>query len=106
MSQAKISEVFSKIVHLAQAVKAKPMNKYAACWEHRIDDDWSIAVNGHPTQKETEGGCTVPPFSAYIEWNGFPAGILGMNGGMLVAGSGANEDTLIEALDAAIAGAA
>lgn len=65
-------------------------------WESKIDDHWTIKCNGH---KETMEG--VPPFCWYIEYNGWPAGIIKLRGeGVIAAGEGANEKTLIAAIEA------
>ena len=92
------SELFCEIVKLAEAEQATPLNKFPGCWECKVDELWLLAINGHEEPKTTAGGATVPPFECYLEFNGFPAGFVGPFGGVMAAGSAANEDTLIEAL--------
>ena len=62
-----------------------------------VDDRWVVKVNGHREQVES-----VPPFSALLEFNGWPAGIIDPFGGTIAAGELANEDTFIAAMEAAI----
>ncbi len=78
--------------------------KLGPVWEHQVDKQWYFAVN---RSKETQ---TVKRTSLvdigrgeiYIEYNGWPAGTIDPKGGIIAAGEGANEDTFIAALDAAI----
>lgn len=56
---------------------------------------WRITVNG---TRETVDHA--PPFHLVVLWNGWPAGIVGPGEGIIAAGELANEDTLIEALQA------
>lgn len=64
---------------------------------------WRIIVNGNKSMR-TYGVDGTPvkltPFSAVIYWNGWPAGIIDMTGGVIAAGEGANEDALIESIKA------
>lgn len=53
---------------------------------------WTIGVNG--TSLTILG---VPPYHAMLEWNGFPAGIISAQGGIVAAGEVANEDTFCAA---------
>ncbi len=93
------------IADLAQALGAAPLTKHAGCWEVQVDSNWFLAVNGHRAPVPTTtlaAAFDVPPFHAYVEWNGWPAAVIHpLAGGPIVAGSLANEDSLIEALRAA-----
>lgn len=84
--------------HGAQSIKDLP-----GCWEVQIDARWWIAVNGHDVPTPcSRGGEPVPPWSAYIEFNGWPAGLISArDGGCLAAGELANEATFRAALAAA-----
>ena len=94
-----IPECFNKVAELAIKLGAAPLNKHPGCWEYDVDDQWSIKLNGHDT--ETDG---IPPFLLAVSYNGWPAGIVSpTEGGVIAAGTSANEDTFIEALDRAIA---
>jgi hypothetical protein len=95
-----MSEVFFEIVQLGMAAGAERINELPGCWEYQVSDGWWIAVNGHREPKTCSKGAEVPPFHAYVEWCGFPAGIVGPRGGVIAAGEAANEDTLIGALRA------
>lgn len=80
---------------------AAPLSKFEACWEKQIDDQWWIAMNGHLEPKKCSHGPEVKPFNCYVEFNGWPAGILDPFGGIIAAGDCANEDAFIDALKAA-----
>jgi hypothetical protein len=109
-----IKEAFMAVVELAEALGVERIDRLPGCWEHKVDAQWFIAVNGHTTPKAIRGfaggAAAMPgevlfidPLHVYLEFNGFPAGIIGMRSGLLAAGSAANEDTLIAALRAATA---
>jgi len=99
------SEAFSLIVTLALATGAKSIVDLPGCWEHQIDAQWWVAVNGHKKPRMCSTGTDVPPFTAYLTFNEWPAGFIDVHGGILAAGAAANEDTLCEALVAALAAA-
>lgn len=62
--------------------------------------EWEIAFNGTGEQKnKTEEHPALPPFNAFVKFNGWPAGIIGPDGGPLAAGAAANEDTFIAAIE-------
>lgn len=65
----KISEAFSLIAEIAIATGNAPITKFDDCWEIRIDDRWSFAVNGHAHERPCSFGGVVPPFSAYVQFN-------------------------------------
>lgn len=75
-------------------------------WIHKLDENWTIAVNGHPTKEivKPEGCmlCDLPGYHAAVWWNGWIAGIFNAYYGQIAAGTSANEETLIAALDKAI----
>jgi hypothetical protein len=103
-----ICEAFMAIAELAIALGASPFNKFPGCWEHQVDDQWWVAVNGHREKKQCrhEGGMSatgadVSPFNAYVEYNGWCAGVISPCGGAFADGSCANEDEFIAALKAA-----
>ena len=95
-------EAFSKIVELLLAKGFKSIKDLPACAEIEIDERWWVAVNGHPEQTKCSKGTEVPPFTAYIEFNGWPAGCIDPGGGCMAAGAIANEDELIAAIEAAL----
>lgn len=91
-----------RIVELAEAIGVKAINNLPGCWEVQVDDRWRIAVNAHTDGRKTESGVDVPGGHFYVEFNGWPAGLLTFRGGTIAAGEAANEDTFIAALDARI----
>jgi hypothetical protein len=63
--------------------------------------EWQITINGTEKDKpETDSHPKLPRFAVYVEFNGWPAGIIDPAGGLLAAGAAANEDTLIAAIEA------
>lgn len=92
------------IAQLAIKHDAGPLYKHDGCWEHQVDSRWWIAVNGHKQPMPCSHGPEVEPYHAYIEFNGWPAGIINPFEGTLATGEAANEQTLCEALEKAIAG--
>lgn len=93
-----VSEAFMAIVELGTALGIPPLCQHVGCWEHRLDDRWFIAVNGHRTPMKTAAGVEVPPFTAYVERDGWPAGLINPSGGAMVGYDGEAEDELIAAL--------
>jgi hypothetical protein len=98
-----LSALFLKIAELAEAIGLRSIKSLPGCWEFQIDGTWWIAVNGHDEPMATsKGGTPVPPFMAYVEFNGWPAGLLDPYGGMLAAGTIANEAALTRAIETTI----
>lgn len=93
-----IAEAFVRIVELAEALGVQRINELPACWEHQVDEQWRIHINAHRHQVKAESGAEVPPRSCYIEFNGWPAGVITPVNGWIAAGEAANERTFIEAL--------
>ena len=98
----RISEVMSLAVELGIALGVTNVAAIPGCWECVVDDDWTIAINGHREPTPWRGG-DVPPFHLAIEWHGFPVGFAGFRGGVIAAGELANENTLCAALRARLA---
>lgn len=61
-----------------------------------VDSTWKITFNGCPEERQS-----IAPFHILVEYNGFPAGIIGPGDGVIAAGERANEDAFIAALKAA-----
>lgn len=100
--RAQPCEAFVRLCELAQALKIKPLPEHPACWEHQVDERWWICINGHKDgPRKNSDGFDVPPFECVLKYNGWPAGMFGPFGGIVAAGSCANEGTFIEALVAA-----
>lgn len=68
-------------------------------WRRDIGAHWKVAMNGSAETRKFEG-CPLDPYSIFVEFNGFPAGIINPAGGVIAAGSLANEDTFIAAIEA------
>jgi hypothetical protein len=96
-----VSAVFAGIVELAIAKGAQSIRDLPGCWEMQIDAEWWVAVNGHAETTPCSHGAEVAPYTAYLEYNGWPAGIVNPKGGIVAAGEAANEGTLLRALEAA-----
>jgi hypothetical protein len=66
-----------------------------------VDELWQCWVNGHRETLYTEDGAAVEPYHAYVEFNGWPAGIVSAAGCEFVAGALANVATFVAAVEAA-----
>lgn len=98
-----ICEAFGKVAELCMARHEEPLTKYPGCWECTIDEHWKIAVNGHAEPKVCSlSTLPIEPFHCFIDFNGWPAGLMSPYGGTIAAGEAANEVTFIEAVNAAI----
>lgn len=98
-----IAEPFALVLALANALGVSHINELPACWEHQVDEQWWIAVNGHPfaqkaTPPDAPAPLDVPPFHCVVTYNGWPAGLFDPRGGIIAAGDGANEFAFSEAL--------
>lgn len=86
------------LLKLTEKEGVKNIREAEGCYEKEIDEQWWIAINPHDEKLKCSHGPVVEPFTMYVEFNGWPAGIVTMNGGMFAAGSAANEDAFIDAL--------
>lgn len=97
MNDQPLSSVFWLITELATQLGVSKINQLEGCWVCQVDEQWLLAVNAHPTETKYNEA-NVLPFCAWIEYNGWPAGMINPFEGVIAAGEGANEDTLITAL--------
>jgi hypothetical protein len=97
-----ISAVFARICDLGIALGHSDLKSRPGCLELQVDEQWWIALNPHAEERECSRDVRVPWFTAYVEFNGWPAGFFGASGGVIAAVSAANEDALIEALEVRI----
>ena len=101
-----LCEMFAKVCELGIALGVTDLVKREGAWVHKVDDQWIFAVNPHDetldVKPEGTMGCHIPFGHVAVWYNGWLAGILAPNGGEFAAGSGANEDTFIAALDIAL----
>ena len=94
---------FAKLCELCIALGQAPATKHPDCWVHQVNEQWAIAFNAHAEPKACSLGVTVKPIHCYVQFNGWPAGVFTPYGGQIAAGECANEETFLEAMDAAIA---
>jgi hypothetical protein len=95
--------VFGRACELGMALGWENISMDEGCRELQVDVHWWFAINPHKEPTRSSRGVMVQPQQIYFEWNGFPAGMVSSIGGILVQGELANETTLLEALDLAIA---
>lgn len=76
---------------LAQRLGVSNISALPGCWEVQVDPRWYFAVNPHLEPVICSEGVTVEPGFAYVQFNGFPAGVVGIDGeGTFAAGDEAN----------------
>ncbi len=90
--------VFLAIVDYGLARDVTNIKDLPGCWESQVDDQWWFALNPHKEPMECSRKTTVPPITAYLEFNGWPAGLFDPDGGCIAAGDIANRDTFLAAL--------
>ncbi len=97
------------ICELHQKDGAVPISKLPGLWYRKLNETWSIWVNGHmetSLHAESKDGCgmEVEPGDVYVEYNGWPAGTFSLitGEGIIAAGEGANYRTFCDALREAI----
>lgn len=102
-----VSAVFAELCELAIRSGGKAICQLAGCWEVDFAGDrggrWFAALNGHGKPVACSRGAEVPSYTWYLEWNGWPAGLVNAAGGMMAAGSEANEERLLAAVRAVLA---
>jgi hypothetical protein len=97
-----LSTTFMAIAEYALATGAAPIKD--KLWHVKLDKSWEFVVNGFMEEKETgpfgQSRCShkIGPAECYIEFNGWPAGIINPYRGSFAAGELANEQTFCEAL--------
>jgi hypothetical protein len=91
---------FFAIVARAERDGVKSICDLPGCWELTAGA-WWVAVNGHREPTKCSRGVEVPGFHAYVEFNGWPAGIFSPHGtGEFVVSADANAAAFIAALEA------
>lgn len=87
--------ICESLIEYVSRLGIKRINELPGLFEHKVDEQWTIKCNGHKEPIDN-----VPPFHWYIEYNGWPAGILSLTGeGEICDGDTANIDTLQAALE-------
>jgi hypothetical protein len=98
-ASSSFTEIMTTIAELARTLGVHHINQLVGCWEMDVNEDWWFALNGHDDVVVCSHGVKVQPYTAYVEWQGWPAGMVDPYGGMLAAaGESANEDTFLAAL--------
>jgi len=95
-----ITEVFDLIALLAIKLESAPMTRWPAGWTCKVDEHWTITLNGNETPLHRDDGVAIPPFHCFAEFNGWPAGLFSPFGGLIAAGVAANEEALMAAIRA------
>jgi hypothetical protein len=102
-------DVVEAILALAKHEGARSIKDLPGCWECRVDEQWFVAVNGHKTPTKTtaddSGAVDVPPFHAFVTFNGWVAACFALNSKSLLFahGEAANATTFVAAVKARIA---
>ena len=96
------------ILILADALGVRDIAELPGAWVHKLDDVWTVAVNGQKTSVATEpDGCmawTLAPFEFAVWYNGFLAGAMAVTGGGVFAGgTGANPQEFSDVVDCMVA---
>lgn len=93
-----IAKAFMRVVDLGVARGMADIAKTPGC--QQLDFGmWALSLNPHLEPTKNADGVEVPMGSVFVQYNGWPAGIIGMDGGCLV---GVTEDQFIEAIEAQI----
>lgn len=101
----KFIEPMALIAEMAARLGVNGINELPGCWEHTFEqggNEWFLALNGHREAVECSQGASVDPFHAYVQCNGWPAGVMNPFDGIMAAGAAVNEDVFVEALQAEI----
>ena len=67
-----MTELFSCVVDLGLALGVRDISKLEGCWEQQVDEDWWIALNGHPQAIKCSKDIEVEPATIWVEYKGFP----------------------------------
>jgi len=103
-----LDRIWDLIYELHKTLGLPPLKEVEGCWGHQLTDHWLMAVNGHDRAVTVEPDrhkmrATVPAGSAVFWFNGWVAAQFDFSGGWIAKGELANTDTLIIALEAAVA---
>lgn len=97
-----VSVAYMAAVDLALSLGHQQIANLPGAWEHRVDEHWTVAINGkeEPVEVEPDGCMRVKlePYHLAVWWRGWLAGLLTPCFGVLL---GADEDSLIAALKTA-----
>ena len=96
------------ILILADALAVRDIAEMPGAWIYKVDDAWTVAVNGQTDVVTVEpNGCMsldLAPFDFAVFFNGWLAGIMSPNSdGVFASGTGANPQEFAEAVDRLVA---
>lgn len=102
-----ICEAFDRVVTLAEVLGVTKINELDGAWIEKIDSKWTVAINGKEKPVTVDipnsmGISDLKPLHMAIFYNGWLAGLLTLTGGTIAAGSGANENSFIKAVETRI----
>lgn len=96
--------LFEVLVDFAYSLGGRSIKDLPGCWEHRWMHDrkeWLVATHAGEGPRKTSTGAEIGPGLFFVECNGWPAGIVEMNGWTIAAGSVINEAAFRAAVAAA-----
>lgn len=100
-----INHLFASVAKWAMSLGATRIDRLPGCWEHDFTFDglpMRVAINGSRDERPASwGGAPLPPFTALMMINGWPAVMVGPGGGTMMGGEPGTEDKLITAFEAA-----
>lgn len=96
MTDKPLAEAYVRLCAMSLSLKGGCIGDIDGCWEHKINDAWWVAANGHTVEMECSRGVTVPPFHFYVVHRGWPAALIGPYGGPIIGDDGTLEDDLIQ----------
>ena len=96
MDEQRICELWFAIVQRCAEVFGQPLPKRRLELGSR-NSGWGVVLNASESDEPT-----LPQYSVAVSWGGFPAGVIDPNGGVIAAGSVANERTFREWLPSAV----
>lgn len=103
MTNKPFTQCFLAVVNMMERKGIHHINALPGCAEVKVDKNWTVAVNGHGSERTAEpAGCmsaSVPPFECVVWYNGWYAGSFSPYEGFMAAGKGANEDAFIRACE-------
>lgn len=99
--RSKIEQILAQICRITKALGVDPLNQYPGVWEHKIDEQWFLAINPHdvklPRRTIDED---VQPYHFIIDYNEWPFAMFNIYDGFMGNGLEANGGTLLAALKA------
>ena len=68
--------LFSVVLEVALSRGLHPLTRRPGCTEVRLGEGWCVLLNPHATPTDCPGGNWVPPYTAVVQYVGFPVGVL------------------------------